>query len=626
MKRILSLILLLLCCSCAFGQTSPGTANPGYAFCQTSSGSITSSGNSTNDQSCSLGISNAAGGDDYGNIAVGSLAALNPPSVSDESGTQFNAVSAELQPNGSTTPIPLTLSTPPCSGNPVANSNCYGQTLLAYIPRDTPVGQATVTVHYSNDTEAVGTVNVVETSFGLYTNSRDVGPNPASAQNLTSNGAETNNLTHPAHPGGSVTLWGTGLGLATADQVAVTLAGVTLNPQSAGSSSDTPGLDRIDFPLPNAATMPEGCYVPVTVEIGNKVSNTGTVSLSRSSTSCPHPFSLSTELMSKLDSGDSIALALIDLYSTIGPPQNFNIPFSSTLGGFVRTESASADFSRFYAVAIAQLSMNFYLSTSVPRYFGFQTGFGLPIPYDYLSGCQGIPVVIYERTDSAASPALIGSVPSAFASPSSLTVGQQIDINGPGGKTLPLLGVTYAIGDFSQFLGYGIQSSQSFTADIPDHLPPPFFSAGVWNASAAGGQDGGPFSVTLNLPSPIQVTKFEQLYTADINKDITLSWDAKGYLPDDSLKLRWDVSFTDAQGNYGTGGAVCRVSAADGKLTIPAMIPASTSPSRQNSSVAVVVERRPGAFKSFSIQLKDGTSAPGVIRYHSAEQAEFFGN
>ena len=73
------------------------------------------------------------------------------------------------------------------------------------MPPDTPLGPSSVVLKVNGAPQAAIPVTIVSANFGLFTN----GP-VAIAQNTLADGTvETNSLTHPAGPNGSVTLWGT---------------------------------------------------------------------------------------------------------------------------------------------------------------------------------------------------------------------------------------------------------------------------------------------------------------------------------------------------------------------------------------------------------------------------------
>lgn len=283
-------VLILLVCGCAFGQQQ-------------------------------LQVENAASLR-TGDIAAGSLARLqliyqSGPITPIDPAT----VSAQLLPVGFQDPLPLSIL-----------EVLDATSVLVLIPSATPLGPASITLSFNGQNRPSQSVNIVATSFGLY--SAGTGE-AALAQNITSNGLQLNNLTHPAHPQDFVTLWGTGLGPATADQVSVLLGGHPFPVTYAGPSSDVAGLDQINFQVPDDPTIPQGCYVAVNIQIGNSVSNLATLSLSQDDGPCAHPFGLTAVELAQLDSGGQVYVGQIDLYSTIGGP-----PDSLFSPAYVRMETA----------------------------------------------------------------------------------------------------------------------------------------------------------------------------------------------------------------------------------------------------------------------------------------------
>ena len=219
--------------------------------------------------------------------------------------------------------------------------------VLVLIPSTTPLGPASVTLNYNGQNSAPQSVYIVATSFGLYS----AGGEATLAQNITGNGLQLNNLTHPAHPQDFVTLWGTGLGPATADQVTVLLGGHPFPVSYAGPSGDYAGLDQINFQVPDDPAIPQGCYVAVNIQIGNSMSNLATLSLSQDSGPCVHPFGLTADELAELDAGGQVYVGQIDLFSTIGAP-----PSSLFSPAYVRMESANAQFLTYGASALSIIS------------------------------------------------------------------------------------------------------------------------------------------------------------------------------------------------------------------------------------------------------------------------------
>ncbi len=84
--------------------------------------------------------------------------------------------------------------------------------LAAILPSTTPVGAATLTVTYNNQTSKPFAINVTKSVPGIFTiNSQGTGPGVAQVA-LSSTNYPLNNLTTPGTPGSYMVLYGTGLG------------------------------------------------------------------------------------------------------------------------------------------------------------------------------------------------------------------------------------------------------------------------------------------------------------------------------------------------------------------------------------------------------------------------------
>src|ERR1700730_5926030 len=82
----------------------------------------------------------------------------------------------------------------------------------AILPSQTPLGNAMMTVSYNGQSSAPEPIIVARRKFGIFTLSQS-GNGPAIVQNFNSSEDQPlNTLLRPAHPGQTVTLWGTGLG------------------------------------------------------------------------------------------------------------------------------------------------------------------------------------------------------------------------------------------------------------------------------------------------------------------------------------------------------------------------------------------------------------------------------
>jgi len=168
--------------------------------------------------------------------------------------------------------------------------------IAAILPSRTPVGAGQITVSYAGASSAAAPIQVVASSFGIFTLNQG-GSGPAVVQDyISSTEFVVNSLTTPAKPGQTLILYGTGLGPVTFDEsqpaqagnvgandFELDVAGVPAAVSYHGRSSCCTGLDQINFQVPDVV---DGCYVPVSVRNGGVVSNFTTISVSSGGQVC----------------------------------------------------------------------------------------------------------------------------------------------------------------------------------------------------------------------------------------------------------------------------------------------------------------------------------------------------
>jgi len=155
------------------------------------------------------------------------------------------------------------------------------------LPSAVPAGQAFVTVTVNNVTSLPRNILVAEHSFGIFTIGSQVG-GMAIAQNFVSPTSVPLNLyTNPAGPGQTLILYGTGLGAYTngpdgdapqagniVNNALVMLNGFPITPFYSGRAPGIPGVDQINFTIPADAPIPDGCSLPLQIQIGSIGQNT----------------------------------------------------------------------------------------------------------------------------------------------------------------------------------------------------------------------------------------------------------------------------------------------------------------------------------------------------------------
>lgn len=438
--------------------------------------------------------------------------------------------------------------------------------LGAIVPSNVPPGPATATVTYGGAVSNAVPVNIVATSFGIFTqNSQGYGP--ASAQNYVSSSVSTvNALTTPAQPGQIVTLYGTGLGAALDGNdsgapkvgnigmdVAVTVGNITMKPLYAGRSPQYPGLDQINFQLPAAGQFGMGCYVPVAVTTGGVAGNSGTIAVSTSST-CDHPLGLSTAQLSALDAGQSINLGTLTLIR-----QNSPITPSPQV-----SDTATASFQRLNANGV------YSVATSVGR-----AGLN-PLPGTCLVSNFTLTLALAGFSSFAPGPTILDAGPS-----------------------LMLLSFVHPTPVILQ------QSSSGYeTASGSDGNSPPFLNSGPWTLAAPGGTGLRAFNANFLIPAVPLWTNAVQATSSAISRanPWTVNWTGGG--PNDVMQIGGTSTIYPAN-DFGGSGAqfVCAAPASAGTFTVPASIlsmmqtpPRDPQTGQYSATVALSLNSRLGGF------------------------------
>jgi uncharacterized protein (TIGR03437 family) len=438
-----------------------------------------------------ISVGNAAGVS--GGVAPGSILSVQqqrPPQIIGP--VDPSRVSVQVRPSGSAVSLDA----------PLLPSTLLS--IWAQLPPSTPLGPADVTLTVDGQASAPARIMVTRTNFGLFTQAGN-GLGAAIAQNQD---AAVNKLTNPALSGQYVTLWGTGLGSATLDEVRVQLGGTEIAPSYAGPAPALPGVDQINFQIPDSGTL-DGCYVSVIVKTGDIMSNEATIAKASQPGLCDHPFRLSAADMATLDSGRQILFGEVHLQSD-GPPLPGLVP---ALG----YSPAAAQFLPRNALDIGLLAQPLTVDDS---YFV----------------CRPSPTLLI---------GLIAGV--TFLGP--IDAGASLTLAGPG-RAAALSGN----GPIYDMSGDPLGTPPS---------DPPFLVPGTWHIEGPGGKTIGPFQADLVLPPAVRWTNRDNLTTIDRGQDQVVTWDPTGYTDADVTAV--NLSVPSAQ-------VFCRAPATTGTLTIPSSL------------------------------------------------------
>jgi len=437
--------------------------------------------------------------------------------------------------------LPLTTTLPASTGTSVSVTS-GGTTVSAYmvytsagqvaaiLPSDTPIGAATVTVSYNGQTSAAANINVVQSGLGVFTdNSQGNGPAIAQVYHAGSSTAGLVALTNSAEPGDTLILYGTGLGaiagpdnvppgaVSVGTNVTVNVAGTAIPVLYAGRSPDFPGLDQVNFKLP--ANVATGCYIPAEITATGQPSNQFYLSIASGSTTCTHPFGLSSAAMSTLDKGGTINIGLFLLLSAVELGVS-----AEGAGGLFDNAAADTVFQMYSRIVFA------FGGTNFPVASGSCAVMSTTIPY------------------------VAPSVPNlATLGGTELNAGPAITVTGTGpvGATgVPRLTTGGYETVFFDILGQG---------------------AGT--VTGTGGPDVGAFMATTTLPADLVWSNFGNLATPP-RSGITITWTG-GQVNSQSLVTLFGSSVvvnpSDPSKNRGEQ-FFCNAPASAGTFTIPGSI------------------------------------------------------
>jgi uncharacterized protein (TIGR03437 family) len=402
------------------------------------------------------------------------------------------------------------------------------------VPSNTPLGQVNLTSTFNGETSAPTAVQIVRTSFGLFTFTGGTGL--AIIQNVVSaTELPLNTPTNSAQLGQTLIAYGTGFGGVNGpDNVApaagdittdveILVGGVRAERRYSGRSPCCAGLDQLVFTL--AENTPTGCYVPVVVRAGPFYSNIASIAVSPNGGVCSDPLNPYSNLVT---GGATRSLGTVTLFRTFTRTTVQGQTFDST------TDSGGASFFRIN-----------------------ETFFNPSFAQPSLGTCSVFITRISSREDN---PIPLPSNP--------LDAGNPLTVNGPNGaKQIPRT----STGIYGALLGGG------FNIPLPGVPPPPplYLSAGRYTVSGPGGADIGDFRKEFDLGTPLTWTNYDQIpATVRTNAPLTVTW--SGGTPNRDVVLILGTSTDSAVTVAGT--FYCIAPLAPGRFEVPAYILASLPP------------------------------------------------
>jgi uncharacterized protein (TIGR03437 family) len=474
---------------------------------------------------------------------------------------------------------PLTLTVQAASGPevPVAILTATWREVIALLPATLPLGPATMTLSYNGGLRSSGAVDLVPSAFALFTTSSWRGP--ALAQNVhPGSPVELNALTRPARPGSYLTLWGTGLGLASQQDVSVFLGGHPVPVQYVGPSPAIDGLDQVNIFVPFHDEIANGCYVPLRIDVLGEQGEPVSISKAAEPGPCAHPLGLSEQQMQRLDDCGAVGMVSVAIYGSVGPAPVLvgSNPAMFDPDAFTRNEQV------FVYTRLAD-------ATEIARWSR---------PDDVaVPGCR-------------TSDLTVGAI-GTFIDVRGINLGDNVKVSGPEGRSLDL--PRFGFGYYRAFF------AEAPPVEDPADLPPPFFSAGEWEISAPGSADAEAFRIPVSLPPPVEVTNYGQLKTIEHGAGVTVTWNPEGYRESDTvfLQIQGTPSATESGAPSRPLLIECNVPARAGQVAVPTELLQGFESSGLSTAARLTLSLNgpQGATSRFKVKLTTGEVIPGFSSY-----------
>jgi uncharacterized protein (TIGR03437 family) len=326
--------------------------------------------------------------------------------------------------------------------------------VAALLPSNTPTGSGTIAVTYNGQTGPNSPIRVVASTLGIFTASSDgqgVGIVTYADYSLVSDNKAANcggvyTTCGAANPGDALIIWGTGLGAINGSDAAGAGLGVNMANLSLtiwlgsvqvpavyqGRSGCCVGEDQIVFTVP--ANAPTGCAVPLSVQIGNAVSNSVLLPIAPAgSRSC----TVTNPAFSNADTSL--------LFSGPGPFTFAGIDLSrqATFPGY--RDRLQANFLRFTVPAAAQPFVLTYIDATALgtcQIFNNLEGKSDP-PINLIAGLDAGPqLTVQNGNNTTAIPGGSGDYHATLSADASFFAPGPITVSGPGGADVQKFNVT----------------------------------------------------------------------------------------------------------------------------------------------------------------------------------------
>jgi uncharacterized protein (TIGR03437 family) len=413
----------------------------------------------------------------------------------------------------------------------------------AVIPSDAPLGTQQLTVTFGGATSAALNVQVVARSFGVFTLNQ-AGSGPVVGLKFISNTNQPpSTLFESMNPGGTITLFGTGLGPSNnpdnlqatnlaipglnASDIQVTVGGRPAPVTFFGRSSCCSAIDQINIQIPPDA--PTGCYVPLIVRVSGITANVSTLSIAPSGRSiCSDPNGFTEAQLSAIQSRGSLRQGSLSMVKVATEGDFLGEMMSLT------SDAALASFEQYTADQLVR-------SSGSAGFFTLTNG-----------SCT---VFSFEGDDATFEDPI---------EPTELDAGPTIQLQNSLGSNV--------LEKIQGFRGTYSKSVIVPPPGLPPGIPgfgPEFLTTGNHTFTGPGGADVGAFSASLNWPAAFNWTNRAAVISVNRSANLPVTW--SGGDPQGQVQIfGWSGAIVN--NNEVGAGFVCLESAAAGSFTVPSAI------------------------------------------------------
>jgi len=146
---------------------------------------------------------------------------------------------------------------------------------------------------------------------------------------------------------------------------------------------------------------------------------------------------------------------------------------------------------------------------------------------------------------------------------------------------------------------------------------PPFLDPDTYTVSGPGGNDVGPFSFTMGIPTSATWTNRDQISSVDRSKDLTITWTGG----DPSKQAALILGFASLPDSSTSGGFACLATLDKGSFTIPtammANLPSTVGVGQGDMQSALIFATVPQGNQFVTFNTSSGASLDSGLGYYA---------